>query len=200
MKYIKLLMALLALCILAMPAFSMPDDGNAAQDDNTQVADHSPAMGPAPQDNLPKPCDCQAPMGQDDKIMPCHKHIKSMMGERGPADLQCAGPKMDMMGPEGMQGPEPCGPKMDDNPCPCAKDKPEHIKPLMGEKGPEGMQGPEPMMAEVGPDGKKGPEPMEPILGDNPCDKKGPKPIKSMMGGIERGPMNAKTIIVNVNL
>ena len=52
MKYIKLVVALLAACIFVVPAFSMQDNGQAMNEDKQQV-------GAAPQNcDCPKPCDC----------------------------------------------------------------------------------------------------------------------------------------------
>ena len=58
MSYVKFLVALAALCVLIIPAFSMPNDGT-GQDVNPMWQG---------QDNTQKTCDCQKPMvGQDDK-------------------------------------------------------------------------------------------------------------------------------------
>jgi len=77
-KFIRLFVALAALCILVLPAFSMPDNGM-TKDGNCQ----KPLMGA---DNH---CDCH----KDIKSMSgetgrsnhcgCHKNIRSMMGKKG---------------------------------------------------------------------------------------------------------------------
>ena len=121
MKFAKLLMALLAACLLVMPAFSMPDSEKQQMNSQNQQP-----MGEA--GNLLNPCDCKAmdgklagpvPMGQngdaghrdncapksmmDGKMpFPCEQNApqdhnenaapKSMMGKELPRDgLQAQG-------------------------------------------------------------------------------------------------------------
>ncbi|HWQ20552.1 MAG TPA: hypothetical protein VN455_12290, partial [Methanotrichaceae archaeon] len=171
----------------------MPDDRYTAADGNNQaIDDQAPPLGITGEDDH-QPCDLQMPVGHDGKKLPCHKHIRSMMGEKGPEGVQGSEPHMAEMEQDGKQGLKPM---MGDCPCPCPcnKEIPEHIKSMMGERRPEGMQGEQPNMAEMGPDGKKGPEPGEPAMGDNTCGKEGPKPVMSMMGDKNCGPDGHKHI------
>jgi len=157
MKYVKYLMALAALCILAMPAFSMPDDRDTAKDGTDQaIDDQAPAFGPAGEDG-PHPGDCQMPIGQDCRKLPCHKHIKSMMSERGPDGMQGAHPNMAEMGQDGKQGPEPGEPVIGDNAC--GKQGPKPVMSMMGDKncGPDGHKHIKSMMGDMehGPAGAR---------------------------------------------
>jgi hypothetical protein len=117
MKYVKLLMALLAVCILIIPAFSMPDFGNAVKDCK------EPVMGGIAQGK--QPCDCHkdkmGPVGD----WPCPKSMmdgcdKPMMGPVG--DYPAPKSMMDgcnkpMMGPDGEKlAPKPLsGPDDEEN-------------------------------------------------------------------------------------
>ena len=118
MKYVKFLMALLAACMLAMPAFSMPNFGDNAKDGKALI--DSPCQGPAaPEDpHGPQPCDCKE-----------KKAPKSMMG--GKCDKPMMGPEGDKFGPKSMMDDKaPCGemaPKMDD----------KQEKPMMDEQAPK---------------------------------------------------------------
>ncbi len=92
MNRIKFLMALAAVFILIVPAFSMPYNGM-GQDDKQKLCDcQKPMMGQDDkqkqkhtcfgQDGKEKSCDCEKfMMGQDEKEKSCHegKHVKSMM-------------------------------------------------------------------------------------------------------------------------
>jgi len=121
-KFVKLFVALAALCILVLPAFSMPDYG---------------MMGQAGQDGYQKVCGCEKPtMGFDGKSCDgmksmmgnvwdkekfknawdktkkcgCHKNVKSMMGEHG-KDGKFACHQKDiksMMGEHGKDGKFAC--------------------------------------------------------------------------------------------
>lgn len=73
MKYAKILMALLAVCLLTIPAFSMPDFAKEKMNSEGQKL-----IGDGGQ--YPNPCDCQdpnAPIGSDGRFGP-----KSMMDGR----------------------------------------------------------------------------------------------------------------------
>ena len=72
MSNVKILMALLAACILVMPAISMPDNGNPTiGQDCRQIP---PMMGDGAQN--PQGCPCQTPMigpnGEDGKQKFCN--------------------------------------------------------------------------------------------------------------------------------
>ncbi|MHB8119533.1 MAG: hypothetical protein ACYDHX_12505 [Methanothrix sp.] len=113
MNHIRLFVALVAACILVMPALSMPNnemgqDGKQKQCDCQNSLKYCPQMCQG-QDSKENPCGCQKSMmgkdsqkmgqGQDSKENPCgcqksmmgednkktmdHKHIKSMMGDKG---------------------------------------------------------------------------------------------------------------------
>ena len=107
MKYAKILMALLAACLLIVPAFSMPDSAKELPNpDGRQLIDDA--------GQHPNPCDCKdtnAAIGPDGKFGP-----NSMMdgkevrqepldknGKLGPGD-NC-GPRSMMDGKEVKQGP-----------------------------------------------------------------------------------------------
>jgi len=118
MKYAKCLVALMALCIFIIPAFSMPDNGDYAKEGNHQISDdhqasddHRQFIRSIGQDDQ-QPCMC--PCGQEG-----HKFIKSMMSEEG-------------------QGPKFLATGMGDNGCGQMAHK--FIKSMMGKKdmGPEG--------------------------------------------------------------
>ena len=116
MKYAKFLMALLAACLLTIPAFSMPDSAKEQMnpDDQQMIGDAS---------GHPGPCDCKdanVPIGPDGKIGP-----KSMMDGRtdklgpqgendkfGPND-NCA-PRSMMDGKKNPQGPQGEKPPVDE--------------------------------------------------------------------------------------
>jgi hypothetical protein len=93
MKHIGLFVALVAACILVMPAFSMPNN-EMGQNFNQMWQGQDGKQISQGQDNMQKICDCQkSMMGQDDK----QKHTcygqdgkqktcdcqKPMMGEDG---------------------------------------------------------------------------------------------------------------------
>ena len=88
MNGIKFLMALAAVFVLIIPAFSMPYNGM-GQDDKQKICDcQKPMMGQdgkqmsQGQDKTQKTCGCEkSMMGQDGKKMD-HKNVKSMMGDR----------------------------------------------------------------------------------------------------------------------
>jgi hypothetical protein len=128
MKYVKFLVALLAACMLVMPAFSMPNFGDNAKDGKALI--DAPCQSPAaPEDpHGPQPCDCK------DKKAP-----RSMMG--GKCDKPMMGPEGDKFAPKSMMSEKaPCeqAPKMDE--------------PMMDEKAPCG-HAPKSMM-----DGKFAPQ------------------------------------------
>jgi len=82
MNHIRLFVALVAACILVMPALSMPNkemgqDGNQKQcDGDNSLKDFEHKW--QGQDSKENPSDCQKPMmGEDGQ-----KHIKSMMGDK----------------------------------------------------------------------------------------------------------------------
>jgi hypothetical protein len=91
MNYIRLvLVALVAACILVMPALSMPNseigpgqDGkeNPCGCQKSMMGEDGKKMGQG-QDSKENPCGCQkSMMGEDGKQMG-HKPIKSMMGDK----------------------------------------------------------------------------------------------------------------------
>ncbi|RQW81470.1 MAG: hypothetical protein EHM14_00900 [Methanothrix sp.] len=133
MKYVKFLVALLAACMLVMPAFSMPNFGDNAKDGKALI--DAPCQSPAaPEDpHGQQPCDCK------DKKAP-----KSMMG--GKCDKPMMGPEGDKFAPKSMMDEKArCGemaPKMDD----------KQEKPMMDEQAPK-MDAKEekPMMDEQAP-------------------------------------------------
>ena len=113
MNYIRLLVALVAACILVMPALSMPNNEigqgqkqcncpNSLKDctqmgqgqdskenpcgcQKSMMGEDGKKMGPG-QDGKENPCGCQkSMMGEDGKQMG-HKSIKSMMGDKGRED------------------------------------------------------------------------------------------------------------------
>jgi len=136
MNHIRLFVALVAACILVMPALSMPDK-EMGQDVNQMWHGQDGKQMSQFQDNTQKTCDCQKPMiGQDDKqkyscfgqdgkqkICDC---LKSMMGENGMKVLQ---------GKDGKENPFGCQKSM------MGKDGKtmghSHIKSMMGDKGRE---------------------------------------------------------------
>ncbi|MGD0954900.1 MAG: hypothetical protein ABR985_21365 [Methanotrichaceae archaeon] len=94
MSNVKILVALLAACILVMPAFSMPDDGNPTVGQNSKAVNcPTPMMdnkAPAQQ-----PCPCMNPIaGQDGKV-PAGQDGKAvdgptpMMDNKAPAQQPC---------------------------------------------------------------------------------------------------------------
>jgi hypothetical protein len=119
-KILMVLMALFATCVLVMPAFSMPDDGKPASEQNCNQI-HS-MMG----DKMPAPkcCPSDKPaMGPDGKQVP-----PMMDGKPAPECCPCDKPAM---GPDGKQVP----PMMDGKPAPqgCPSSKPA--------VGPDGEDG-----------------------------------------------------------
>jgi len=80
MKHVRLLMALLAVCILMIPAFSMPDSGNALRDGKQEMDSQcqKPVLDDAGWGQ--QPCDCQNfVQGQDGKEF----DPRSMMNDNG---------------------------------------------------------------------------------------------------------------------
>jgi len=140
MKYVKFLVALLAVCTLMVPAFSMPDYGNAMKDGKEQI--DSPCQEPIRGDIAEgqQPCPCHKDkMGPDgDKFAP-----KSMMDGK----MEKNGCDKPMIEPDGNK----CAPKsMMENGC----DKPM-IEPDGNKCAPKSMMENgcnKPMM---GPDGDK---------------------------------------------
>ena len=130
MSNVKILMALLAACILVMPALSMPDNGNPTiGQDCKQIP---PTMGDGAQNS--QGCTCLKPMigpnGQDGKQIP------SMMdnGAQNPQGCTCQKP---MIGPNGQDG--------------------QQIPPMMG-NGAQNSQGctcQKPMIRSNGQDGQQ---------------------------------------------
>ena len=113
MNYIRLLVALVAACILVMPALSMPNNemGQGQKQCNCPNSLKDCTQMGQGQDSKENPCGCQKSMmgedgkqmgqGQDSKENPCgcqksmmgengktmgHKPIKSMMGDKGRED------------------------------------------------------------------------------------------------------------------
>ena len=113
MNYIRLLVALVAACILVMPALSMPNNeiGQGQKQCNCPNSLKDCTQMGQGQDSKENPCGCQKSMmgedgkkmgqGQDGKENPCgcqksmmgedgktmgHKSIKSMMGDKGRED------------------------------------------------------------------------------------------------------------------
>ncbi|MCX6680655.1 MAG: hypothetical protein NTX42_09885 [Methanothrix sp.] len=113
MNYIRLLVALVAACILVMPALSMPNNemGQGQKQCNCPNSLKDCTQMGQGQDGKENPCGCQKSMmgedgkqmgqGQDGKENPCgcqksmmgedgkamgHKSIKSMMGDKGRED------------------------------------------------------------------------------------------------------------------
>jgi hypothetical protein len=90
MNSIKILMALAAVCILAMPAFSMPDRGTGqmCQECKQNLCDCSkPMMEDKYQEDDQKPCDCTKPMMGPENGPIRVKIVKSMMGDRCQGDM-----------------------------------------------------------------------------------------------------------------
>ncbi len=85
MNSIKILMALVAVCILTVPAFSMPDRGTGqmCQECKQNLCDCSkPVMADKCQEDNQNPCDSQKPMmGPEDGLIEV-KVVRSMMGDR----------------------------------------------------------------------------------------------------------------------
>jgi hypothetical protein len=124
MNYVNFLVAMAAICVLIVPAFSMPDDGMGKETNQM----------PLVQDNVQKTCGCQnSMMGQDGKQMPqgqdnaqktcgCQKSMMGPYGKQMPlvqdnAQKTC-GCEKSMMGQYGKQMPQgpdnaqqPCGPE-----------------------------------------------------------------------------------------
>ncbi len=90
MNSIKILMALVAMCVLTVPAFSMPDRGTGQETCKCkQICDC-----PKPMEG--DPCDCLKPMMSPEAGPIKVKVVKSMMGDRckdgeqSPADFPMA--------------------------------------------------------------------------------------------------------------
>jgi len=116
MKYVKFLAALLAVCtLIIIPAFSMPDCGNAMKDCKKQI--DSPCQGPIKGDiaDGQKPCPCsEDKMGpHSDKCAPksmmdgkmemnsCDKPIMGQDGDKLAPKAMTDGCDKSMMGPDG---------------------------------------------------------------------------------------------------
>jgi hypothetical protein len=94
MNSIKILMALVAVCILAMPAFSMPDRGTGqmCQECKQNLCDCSkPMVEDKCQEDNQKPCDCLMPMMAPKNGPIKVKIIKSMMEDRCQGDRPTIG-------------------------------------------------------------------------------------------------------------
>lgn len=113
MKYLKHMVALLALGILMMPAFSMPENGNQMNNIPQQMAPQGqmPPQGQmAPQGNM-CPQGQMAPQGNANPQMDTQGH-KSMMGgqigidDKNPQGCQCPcmNPPMGPLGQNQMSG------------------------------------------------------------------------------------------------
>ncbi|NPV63814.1 MAG: hypothetical protein HPY61_14520 [Methanotrichaceae archaeon] len=133
-------MAALALCVLAVPAFSMPN-GNAEQK-TCQYA--MGADGKQMQDGCAQPM-----MGpQADGKKKCMGQIRSMLSPmpdgnapiKADGDHKCMGPVKSMMGPQaGPEGNAPMDAMMGQDAKPDGKKKAGQIRSMMG---PAGQQGP----------------------------------------------------------
>lgn len=90
MNHIRLFVALVAACILIMPALSMPNNeiGQDQKQCNCQNSPKDCTQMYHGQDGKEKSFDCQNAMnGEDGKKMgQGHKSIKSMMGDKGRED------------------------------------------------------------------------------------------------------------------
>jgi hypothetical protein len=150
MKYIRLFVALLAACIFVVPAFSMPENGNAMKDGSQQIDGPCPNCIAGGVPECPQNCDCQnARLGPDGNNGP-----RSMMDgkKQGPC---CQNAKI---GPDANNGPQFAMGGEQQNPC-CQNAR----------MGPDGNSGPRSMMggeqqnpccqnAKIGPDGNNGPQ------------------------------------------
>ena len=82
MNYVKFLVALAAICVLIIPAFSMPDN-RMGKDANQMWQGQDGKQISQGQDNTQKTCGCQnSMMGQDGKEKTCGCE-KSMAGQDG---------------------------------------------------------------------------------------------------------------------
>ncbi len=147
MNGIKFLMALVAACILIVPAFSMPDHGMGSDckqkscdcQKNIMGQDGKEKMWQGQDDNK-KPCGCpESMMGQDDNKKPCGCP-ESMMGQDDKQKMcDDMKPKMEQDGTQMWQGQDGkhiksmMGPE-------CDQIAHKHIKSMMGdrEKGDDG--------------------------------------------------------------
>jgi hypothetical protein len=190
MNGIKFLIALVAACILIVPAFSMPDHGMGSdckqKSCDCQCGCQKPMIG---QEDKQKTCDCekcdcqQSMMGQDDKQMwqghddkqKAYGCPESMMGQDDKQMWQGHDDKQKAYGcPESMMG-------QDD------KQKMCDLKPKMEQDGKQMWQG---------QDGKH----IKSMMGPE-CDQIGHKHIKSMMGDREKGDNGGiKVVIVNLHV
>ncbi|OPX76947.1 MAG: hypothetical protein A4E44_00272 [Methanosaeta sp. PtaB.Bin018] len=117
MKYVKLLVALLAACMFVMPAFSMPNDDNQMKYGKAQI--DAPCQNQVAGDHpgVQQPCDCMrdnnvpaptmgpandncAPRSMMDGKMPCLKAIGEQNGKEEPAPTM--GPANDNCAPRSM--------------------------------------------------------------------------------------------------
>ena len=101
MNYVKFLVALAAICVLIIPAFSMPDYG-VGKDANQMWQGQDGKQISQGQDNTQKTCGCEKSMtGQDGKQLP------PMMGQDG--KQKAFGGEKSMMGQDGKQMPPMMG-------------------------------------------------------------------------------------------
>ena len=93
MNSIKILMALMAMCVLAMPAFSMPDRGTGQEICKCkQICDCAkPMMGDKCQEDNQNPCDSTEPMMGPEAGPIKVKVVRSMMGDRCQDDMPMMG-------------------------------------------------------------------------------------------------------------
>ena len=110
MKYVKLLVALLAACMLVMPAFSMPNDDQ-MKDGKAQIGAPCQKQIACDQMEVQQPCDRMrdnkgpandncAPKSMMGGKMPCQKAIGEQNGKEGPAPMM--GPANDKCAPKSM--------------------------------------------------------------------------------------------------
>ena len=150
MSNVKILVALLAACILVMPAFSMPGDGNPTVGQNSKAVDcptpmmdnKAPAQQPCPCMNPIAGQDGKVPAGQDGKAA---DGPKSMMGNNAKTIVCLTTCKV--IGQDGQQIPS-IGPNGDDG---------KQILSMMGDgaQNPQGCPCQKPMIGPNGEDGKQ---------------------------------------------
>jgi hypothetical protein len=88
MNCVKFLVALAALCVLAIPAFSMPDNGM-GQDAKQMWHGQDDKQMPQGQDSMQKTCGCEKSMMGQDGMKMDHKNVKSMMGGKEKDSNSC---------------------------------------------------------------------------------------------------------------
>jgi len=118
MKYVKLLVALLAACMLVMPAFSMPNNDNQMKYGKAQIDAPCRNQIAGNHQEVQQPCDCIrgnngpandkcAPRSMMDGKMPCQKAIGEQNGKEGLAPMM--GLANDKCAPRSMMdGKMPC--------------------------------------------------------------------------------------------